>query len=51
MNKYPAYKHDDVFYFEYEFAMMLLEIIKHDVDHSREYSSTSKQLNNAKPKR
>ena len=42
---YPAYKHDDVFFFEYDFAMMLLRIMKMDVDYNRRRDKLIKQRN------
>lgn len=35
VSTYPAYTHDDVFYFEYDFAMMLLRMMKMDVEYNR----------------
>ena len=37
VRRYPAYTHDDVFYFEVEWAMTLLMLHKDDIDFSRRY--------------
>ena len=37
VKRYPAYTHDDVFYFEADFAMNLLMLAKDDLDFSRRY--------------
>lgn len=50
VRKYPAYKHDDIFYFEYDFAMMLLMINKDDIDYARRYDREHRRLTK-KPKR
>lgn len=50
VRKYPAYKHDDIFYFEYDFAMMLLMINKDDIDYARRYDKEHKRQSK-KPKR
>jgi len=44
VRKYPRYTHDDIFYLEYDFAMMLLMINKDDIDHARRYDREHKRI-------
>jgi len=43
VRRYPNYKHDDVFYLEYDFCMMLLEIMVKDIDYSVKYDKARQQ--------
>ena len=53
VRKYPRYTHDDIFYLEYDFAMMLLMINKDDIDSARRYDKAANRVrtNNNKKKR
>lgn len=44
VKRYPSYTHDDIFYLEYDFAMMLLEGIRIDIDYNRKYERAQKQV-------
>jgi hypothetical protein len=48
VKKYPAYTHDDVFYLEYDFAMVLLMMIRDDADYSVRYQRKFKEVNKNK---
>lgn len=45
---YPSYTHDDVFFLEFEFVMMLLMLRRDDVDYSRRYDRESAKLRRTK---
>jgi len=41
---YKQYTHDDVFYFEYDYAMMLLMLIKNEKDYLTNYDKISLEM-------
>jgi hypothetical protein len=50
VRQYPCYTHDDIFYLEYDFAMLLLIGMARDIDNARAYDRARQSMNNNKPK-